>query len=104
MFLGVCQGLADWRDFSVGWLRFFVAMSFLFFFPIAPIVYIIIALVLNKEPRPEDLEPQSRHRLHPREQAYLLKEEVAALEARAAGLEQAVLDREGDWDRRFYRA
>lgn len=49
--MGVCRGLADYFNLSVGWLRFFVIILFLIsgFWPVG-VMYIIAGLLLKLEP------------------------------------------------------
>ena len=51
MLLGVCRGLAEYFDLSVGWVRFFTLLAFLFtgFWPVG-ILYLILALVMKPAP------------------------------------------------------
>ena len=52
IFLGVCQGLADYFDFSAFWIRIALIITFILtgFLPILP-VYLIAALIMKPEPR-----------------------------------------------------
>jgi phage shock protein C len=51
MIFGVCKGIANYLDLSVGWLRILTIIAFIVtgFFPTA-VVYILAALVMKKEP------------------------------------------------------
>lgn len=48
---GVCAGLAEYFDFSVGWTRLFFVIAFILtgFWPIG-VAYIVAALMMKKEP------------------------------------------------------
>ena len=48
---GVCAGLADYFDFSVGWTRLLAVIAFVCtgFWPIG-VAYIVAALMMKKEP------------------------------------------------------
>ena len=51
LLFGVCKGIAEYFDFSVGWTRMITVITFLLtgFAPIG-IIYIILALMMKKEP------------------------------------------------------
>jgi phage shock protein C len=48
---GVCAGLAEYFDFSVGWTRLLVVVAFICtgFWPVG-VAYIVAALMMKKEP------------------------------------------------------
>jgi len=48
---GVCKGIANYMDLSVGWIRVLTVIAFCIsgFFPTA-VLYILAALVMKKEP------------------------------------------------------
>ncbi len=48
---GVCKGIANYLDLSVGWIRVLTVLAFIVsgFFPTA-VLYILAALVMKKEP------------------------------------------------------
>lgn len=48
---GVCKGIANYLDLSVGWIRVLTVLAFIFsgFFPTA-VLYVLAALVMKKEP------------------------------------------------------
>jgi phage shock protein C len=48
---GVCRGIANYLDLSVGWIRVLTVIAFMVsgFFPTA-VLYILAALVMKKEP------------------------------------------------------
>ncbi len=51
IFMGVCQGLADYFDFSVFWLRTIAVLLFLFtgFWPVG-VMYLVAGMILKIEP------------------------------------------------------
>ena len=49
---GVCAGLAQYFGFNRTAVRFLTLVAFIAFFPLAPIAYLVLALVLPKRPQP----------------------------------------------------
>ena len=51
MIMGVCKGLAEYLDFSVGWMRF-IAVCLLLVSTVFPavVVYLIAAILMKPEP------------------------------------------------------
>jgi len=59
---GVCQGLADWRQMSVGMLRLILVLLFVFTGAvIVTIAYLALAIFLPPEPR-DDVDPEWKKR------------------------------------------
>jgi len=104
---GVCRGLADYFDFSVFWIRFFLVFIF-FLSGIWPVVglYIIASLLMKPEPvRPIETEEEqefydsyvnSRKRATQR-----LKRRYGSLERRIQRMEDTVTGREYEWDQKL---
>ena len=51
IFLGVCRGIGEYLNLSIGWIRLLLVIAFIFtgFFPVV-ILYILAGLVMKKEP------------------------------------------------------
>lgn len=100
---GVCQGLADWRNLPVEYIRIFMIMAFVFtgFFPVG-IIYFLAALILPLEPpgvrSSEDFRDTDEKRSHRFEN---VKREFDDLKDRVRDMEGRVFDKEKDWDDRF---
>jgi phage shock protein C len=105
--LGVIKGLSDYFNLSVFWTRV-VAVGFLLFTGIWPIVglYLLAALLMKPEPvvafvNEDDAEfynsyTTSRHMALKR-----LKRHFDQLDRRLRRMEDRVTDKEFDWNRRF---
>jgi len=107
LFFGVCKGLAEWRNFSVFWMRLFtVIIAFLTGFWPVIIAYVFAAMFMKPKPvvpfeHDEDREFYDSY-VNSRQLALKRLKKVAdSLERRTIRLESRVLDREADWDRRF---
>ena len=81
VFLGVCKGIAEWRDLPVFWVRVFSLLAFFStgFFPVG-FLYFIAALILPVGP--SDEEYRREHRYY-------------------SQYKSTRFDRERDWDNRF---
>ena len=99
VFLGLCKGLAEWRDLPVFWVRFALVLFTVFtgLLPIAIIAYIVMGFILPKAPKQALESPPT---LVPKVKS--VKQMLDALERRTRRVEEAVINRENDWDRRFY--
>ena len=63
LIFGVCQGLADWKELSVGMLRLILIIVFLFTGGIFVVIaYLALALALPIEPSPESEDPEWKKR------------------------------------------
>lgn len=97
---GICQGIADWRDLPVQYIRLFLIIVFLMtgFFPIG-ILYFLAALVLPLEPagysNTFDKEDS------PRDRYENVKRDFSDLKSRVKNMESRVFDKERDWEERF---
>ncbi|MBN2625487.1 MAG: PspC domain-containing protein [Spirochaetales bacterium] len=94
-FLGVCRGIADWKDFPVKMVRlgFILAAIFTSFVPVA-IVYLIMAFFL--EPAPTDNFTGYRER--DREEK---EEPYSRFKSRFNSMKEDLNNRERDWEQRF---
>ena len=102
MLFGVCRGLAEYFDFSVGATRLLVFLAFLFtgFFPVG-LVYLILAFVMKKEPA---------YLRYPACAEYVsvtparLSRRFEGLDQRIQNIETIVTRRGYDWDERLNQA
>lgn len=104
---GVCQGLADYADICVIWVRLgaLLALMLTGMWPIV-LVYIVAAIFLKPAPVVEFTDDEDWNFY----QAYVsdrkmalgrLKRRCEALDRRTRRVENVVTNREYDWDRRF---
>ncbi|MBC2605890.1 envelope stress response membrane protein PspC [Pelagicoccus albus] len=108
---GICQGVAEYFDLSVFWIRFalVVATFFTGLFPI-PVFYGIAALVIKPEPE-SATEPKAKDSF---EEDYFetevssrtlslrrLKNRFDSIESRIQRMENYVTNKSYDWERRF---
>jgi len=103
---GVCKGLAEYFDLSLFWVRFFTVLAFVFtgFWPVG-VLYLVLALVLKKEPAvsPLDEADQEFYRSYSGSRRMALgrlKRTFDHLERRLRRVEDVVTSREFDWQRR----
>jgi phage shock protein C len=104
---GICQGLADYADLSVCWVRLaaFIALMITGFWPMV-LIYIVAAIFLKPAPvvelKNEDDWDFYQTYVSDRKMALSrLKRRCEALDRRTRRMENIVTDREYDWDRRF---
>ncbi len=85
--LGICQGLADWRDIPVGMVRLiFIIICFVTAFAPCIIIYLIAGLIFPAEPR-----------------GYGNRGWHSENENRSDSFDRSKdWDKESDWDRRFH--
>jgi len=97
-FLGVCQGIADWKDFPVGSVRlgFILLALFTAFMPVL-VFYLILAIILPLEP--EYREEQRRE--NRRRSSEDVQADFENLKERVKRMEDEEFDKERDWDERF---
>lgn len=93
---GVCQGIADWKDLPVGTLRLIVAISILAagIFP-GIAIYALAALFMPLEPEGGDSSPQTEEEN--------LRRTFESLKRKVEEMEEEILDKERDWDKRFHQ-
>ena len=106
-FFGVCQGIAEYADFNVFWVRVAVIIATLLtaFWPMV-LLYIVAAIFLKPAPVVEftDDEDWSFYQAYVsdrRTALHRLKRRCEALDRRTRRMESVVTNREFDWDRRF---
>ena len=107
LIMGVCEGISDYFEIPLFWVRFvFVVM--LFFSGLWPIIgiYIIASFIMNPKPaaplETEDEKDFYDTYVNSREGAIrTLKNRFEALERRIRRMEDAVTAREFEWDRKF---
>ncbi len=107
MIFGVCRGMAEYLDFSVGGLRL-IAIFLSLFTGIWPLVgaYIIAALIMKPEPvipfREDTDQEFYESYVNSRSMAlHRLKRTFDNLERRIRRLESMVTARDYDWERRL---
>jgi phage shock protein C len=105
--LGVCKGLAQYFDLSIFWTRV-VAVGFLIFTGLWPIVglYLLAALLMKPEPVVKfrddvDHEFYNSYTTSRRMAIRRLKRTYDNLDRRLRRMEDRVTTKEFDWDRRF---
>lgn len=96
---GICQGLADWADLPVHFVRLFTIIAFFAtgFFPVG-LIYFAAAFLLPKEPtsfHKEDDFSSKGSRFDS------VKGDFEDLKERVKNMEGRVFDKERDWDERF---
>ena len=106
MLLGVCRGLAEYFDLSVGWVRFLTFLAFLFtgLWPVG-ILYLIMALIMKPAPviKPSSSEEEDFYDSYAdsrRRATESLKRTYTNLERRLRRMEDVVTSRGFDWDAR----
>jgi phage shock protein C len=107
MLLGVCKGIAEYFDFSVGWTRV-LAVALLILSGIWPvaILYALAALLIKPEPvvplKTEEAEEFYNSYMGSRAMGLQrLKRTFNNLDRRVQHMESIVTGREFDWERRF---
>jgi len=105
--LGVCQGIAEYFDFSVFWVRTLVLICLLFsgMWPVTGI-YILAALLMK--PRPVlSIETEDEQELYDsyvhsrRSAAHRIKRRYDKLDRRIRRMEDVVTSRKFDWENRM---
>jgi phage shock protein C len=107
MILGVCQGIADYLDFPVIWLRLalVVALFMTGFFPVV-VVYFVAALLMKPEPvvpfeSESDREFYESYVSSRTMAIHRLKRTYDSLDRRIRRIESIVTSRDFDWDARL---
>lgn len=107
MILGVFQGLANYFNLSIFWMRV-IAVAFLIFTGFWPMVglYLLAALLMKPEPvlaikTPDDQEFYNSYTASRTMALHRLKKTFENLERRLRRLENAVTNKEFDWERRL---
>lgn len=110
--LGVCQGLADWRELPVGPIRLLlivIAVSTAIF-PVL-VIYIAVGILLPLEPAgrgfgsmdfEEDIKDRYRQNRH--HTVHDIKTEFEDLKEKVSRMENDVFDKEKEWDDKFHSA
>ncbi len=103
IFMGVCQGLADYFDFSTFWLRTIAVLLFLFtgFWPVG-VMYLVAGMILKLEPvsplHDEKDEEFYDTYTHSRSSAIQrIRRKYENIERRIQRMEHTVTSREFDW-------
>lgn len=115
MIFGVCQGIAEWKDLNVGYIRLGVIIAFTFsgFFPVG-FLYLAAGFFLPVEPRhgksdyyDRDARGKRDYRRASRKEKSGgfsfddIKAEFDDLSSRVNKMEDDVIDKEKDWEKRF---
>jgi phage shock protein C len=108
LIFGVCAGLADYFGFNLGVTRVLVVAAALFSFPLVLAVYLVLALVLPKDPRPRfgasaPDEAELRVRAEPHATLSSLRYRYRDMETRLQRLEKYVTSGRYKLDREFER-
>ncbi len=102
---GVCAGLADYFGFNLGVTRVIVVVAALFSFPLVLTVYLVLALLLPKDPRRDDGgepdEIEMRVRKEPHATLGSLRYRFRDMDARLQRLEKYVTSSRYKLDREF---
>lgn len=104
---GVCAGIADYFGFDVTITRVIVIVGSIFFAPTIPIVYVILALMLEKKPveferrREEDAELEKRIRSEPHATLLSVRHRFRDLDLRLQRIEKYVTSERFRLDREF---
>lgn len=119
MIFGVCQGIADWRDLPVGYIRLGVVIALVMtgFFPVG-VLYIAAGMLLPVEPREgksdyyeRDSRGRREYRRENRRESRRerhggftfddIREEFEDISSRVNRMEDEVIDKEKEWEKRF---
>jgi phage shock protein C len=107
MILGVFKGLADYFDFSVGWLRGIGIIVFIFsgFWPIV-VLYLLAALLMKPAPAIpleslDEKEFYDSYAYSRRGAVHRMKRRFDELNRRIQRMEDVVTDKEFDWEQRL---
>ncbi|MFO7285770.1 MAG: envelope stress response membrane protein PspC [Gammaproteobacteria bacterium] len=112
MVFGVCAGLADYFGFDVTIVRVLVVLGTLFFpGPLVAVGYVVMALLLPKDPRParrrladgDEGDLGRRIRAEPHGTLNSLRHRYREIEARLQRLEKYVTSERYNLDREFER-
>lgn len=108
MIFGVCAGIADYFGFNLAVTRVLVVAAALFSFPLVLAVYLVLALLLPKDPRPRGGarmtdEAELRVRTEPHATLSSLRYRYRDAEARLQRLEKYVTSGRYKLDREFER-
>lgn len=104
---GVCQGLADYAEISVVWIRLLAIIGFFFTAGWPLVIIYIMAAIFMKLPSSVDLRSEDDWDLHctlssDRGLALnRLKHKFERLDRRTRRMEEIITAKEYDWERRF---
>ena len=108
---GVCAGVADYFGFDATIVRVLVVLATIFFpGPLVPVGYLVLALLLPKDPRPSRIgaddeggDIQRRVRAEPHSTLSGMRHRYRELESRLQRLEKYVTSERYALDREFER-
>ncbi|MCK5248922.1 MAG: PspC domain-containing protein [Spirochaetaceae bacterium] len=96
--LGVCKGIAEWRDLPVDAVRL-VFILLVLFGGMSIWIYFILALILPVEP---EYREESRRQRRPRQSSSEdIDTDFENLKERVKKMEDEEFDKEKDWENRF---
>lgn len=105
--LGVCRGIAEYFDLSVGILRAIVIILFLItgIWPVG-LLYLVAAMIMKLEPAmpfgtPDDREFYDSYSTSRTGALHRLKRKFENLDRRIQRMEDAVTSRDFEWERRM---
>jgi phage shock protein C len=88
--LGVCQGIADWKDLPVRFIRIGFIFGAIFLNIPMVIVYLILAFILDPTPRETN-----------RDNNFKPKDENTSFKSRFNSMKEDLNRKERDWEDRF---
>jgi phage shock protein C len=108
--MGVCQGIADWRDLPVGPIRLLLIVLALST-AVVPvlILYIIAGMLMPLEPKGHTFSTRDfnddirgRYKENRHHTVHDIKEEFDDLKGRVSDMEDDVFNKEKEWDSKFH--
>lgn len=108
--MGVCQGIADWRDLPVGPIRLLLIIIAVStgVFPVL-VIYILAGLIMPLEPTEREYRDRyskddikDRYREDRRHTVNDIKEEFEDLKEKVSNMEDDVFNKEREWDKKFH--
>lgn len=108
--MGVCQGIADWRDLPAGPIRLLLIIIAVStgIFPVL-VIYILAGLFMPLEPTEAEYRDRhfkedikDRYREDRRHTVNDIKEEFDNLKEKVSHMEDDVFNKEREWDKKFH--
>ena len=93
-FLGVCQGIADWKDFPVQYVRWGFVLAAIFLNVPALLIYLILAFFLEPAPRDGFTSEKDDFR-------YDREDGSSRFKSRFNSMKEDLNNKEKDWEDRF---
>jgi phage shock protein C len=103
---GVCKGLSEWSETTVGLVRLAFVIGSFMFSPFIPLLYFILAIFMKPEPivipnSESDAEFYNSYSMDRKRALQRLKRKMDSLNRRTRRMESTVTEKEFDWERRF---